>query len=282
MVWCKYRYGEEGIDWEVRHISTEKGKGVVALKDIPKGTKIMVEKLYSSPNAHPAIADLEPSGGTLEQKFALNALGSAEDGIHVCLKFSRVNHSCGANSFYNFLRLPTKTVIALVARQDIKAGEEITICYTNWDHPIAGRKSLESHKELLQRKWKIVCPPSCPCNNPAVDAKLDSFIKTNEEMIAYKNAGDYATACSIAVRMIEELEAGNHFNALIEAYTLVPGYLVHLKNRDHDREMQYVLRCETLLLQTECEESLPQCRNMKYFRAYSKLVDPTLSAFKIK
>ena len=40
--WCSLGVGEEGVDWEVRHISDEKGLGMVALRTLQEGTRILV------------------------------------------------------------------------------------------------------------------------------------------------------------------------------------------------------------------------------------------------
>ncbi|KAJ1464718.1 hypothetical protein T484DRAFT_1757893 [Baffinella frigidus] len=40
--WCALGVGEEGVDWAVRHISDEKGLGLVALRTLQEGTRILV------------------------------------------------------------------------------------------------------------------------------------------------------------------------------------------------------------------------------------------------
>ena len=40
--WCAVGAGEEGVDWKVRHISEQKGLGLVALRTLPEGFRIMV------------------------------------------------------------------------------------------------------------------------------------------------------------------------------------------------------------------------------------------------
>lgn len=45
--WCNLSAGEEGLDWEVRHISSLKGFGIVALRTLPPGFKVIVERALS-------------------------------------------------------------------------------------------------------------------------------------------------------------------------------------------------------------------------------------------
>ncbi len=50
--WCRRQEcGEEGVDWEVVPIQN-KGLGIRAKKSLPAGMKIIVEPVFSSPNAH--------------------------------------------------------------------------------------------------------------------------------------------------------------------------------------------------------------------------------------
>ena len=94
------------MDWCVRPM--------VALCQLPALYRITVERGYTSPFGHPRIADLMPEGGTLQQKFDLNKLGTCDSDDAsalssstsvICLRIARVNHACvgrcNASHFYD-------------------------------------------------------------------------------------------------------------------------------------------------------------------------------------
>jgi hypothetical protein len=98
--WCGIEYGEEDLDWKVAPVEG-KGLGVVALRQFPAKTRIMVDACQLSPTSHPATKDLMPENGSLESKLKLNALAADEEygGEEVlCLRMSRVNHTCNRNA----------------------------------------------------------------------------------------------------------------------------------------------------------------------------------------
>ena len=86
--YCALNCGEENVVWEVQFMNDQKGYGVVALCDIARGQRIMVEKIVMrkegkglrglvtdpSPTVLEALMELGPFGEdvTLEQKVALN------------------------------------------------------------------------------------------------------------------------------------------------------------------------------------------------------------------
>ena len=137
------------MDWEVRHISDEKALGLVVLRTLPEGSRIMVarpartqpalptvlaqlardavllaflwspasdaamssggsvdhvqvERGLRHPGDHPRVADLAPAGGTLVEKFRLNAMGDDSGGDVLCLRMSRANHACNNNAEHRF------------------------------------------------------------------------------------------------------------------------------------------------------------------------------------
>jgi len=103
--WCGIEYGEEDVDWMVTPVPG-KGLGVIALRDMPAAYKIIVEAGVDK--THPRVADLMPHYGSLDEKYNFNkyAFGEDENGsriVVVCLRASRVNHSCApnANNFYD-------------------------------------------------------------------------------------------------------------------------------------------------------------------------------------
>jgi len=96
--WCGVDCGEEDVDWNVTPIPG-KGLGIFALRDIPKAYKVIVEAGVDKD--HPGVADLMPHNGSLEDKYDLNKFGCivGDDMEKVlCLRMSRVNHSCTPNA----------------------------------------------------------------------------------------------------------------------------------------------------------------------------------------
>jgi len=99
--WCGVDCGEEGLDWTVSAIPG-KGLGIVALRDIPKAYRIIVEAPVEK--THPGVKDLMPLNGSLDDKYRLNKFRwEGEDGDKedvLCLRMARVNHSCAPNADY--------------------------------------------------------------------------------------------------------------------------------------------------------------------------------------
>ena len=111
--WCALRYGEEGVHWDVTFISEEKGLGVTARHDMPKGYRIMVDG--NRPKTHDRIDELMPLDGNRQRKIERNSFvfadrdrnGQMVEGINryvVCLRVARVNHSCDPNAEHMYDR----------------------------------------------------------------------------------------------------------------------------------------------------------------------------------
>ena len=173
--WCGVKYGRSGVDWEVRHISDGKGEGVVALRDFEWCERIMVDRmidgeLMAGDAARRAIVErLEPRGSEdLYEKFRINAIGSNDHrGIFggLCVNLSKANHKCQANAFTHYE--PMSKMMALIAAERIKAGDEITISYTEFLNPdtCSGKAAKGVHTEILRTQYGIVCDEGCGCNN---------------------------------------------------------------------------------------------------------------------
>jgi hypothetical protein len=169
--WCKEQSGEEYLDWDVVHIDDAKGLGIIAKRDIPMHYRIMVERVFTRPNEHPAIADLMPEGTSLYQKFQLNAMSCLPVTLStpnpppsgVCLRMSRVNHSCDENAYHQYARVGKIDYKILLASRDIKAGDEITIQYSPWNALNSSAIDPKSRIMLLHHKWGIDCPSDCVC-----------------------------------------------------------------------------------------------------------------------
>lgn len=171
--WCKFNCGEEDLDWRVQLISPEKGMGIVAIHQLPKGFRILVEKGLRQPfdEVHKqSVAALEPKGGGLRQKLELNELGCGEEELPVlCIRLSRANHSCRDNASHWY---DSKfQVKVLTAVREIQPGEEISISYTHFDN-FSNFLTPEKSRSILQQKWGIVCPSDCLCRNEVFLKKL--------------------------------------------------------------------------------------------------------------
>jgi len=66
-----------------------------------------------------------PTNGTLTDKFALNSLSTGTGRSVLCLRLSRVNHSCNPNATH--FSDETFNVKILFSERNISAGEEICI-----------------------------------------------------------------------------------------------------------------------------------------------------------
>jgi hypothetical protein len=100
--WCGLECGEEGIDFEVAPIPG-KGLGLIAKRPIPIQYRILVEGPCSED--HPALQDLMPLNGTLNEKIHLNGLGCGpEDSVDsvLCLRLARANHSCAPDAAHTY------------------------------------------------------------------------------------------------------------------------------------------------------------------------------------
>jgi hypothetical protein len=96
--WCGLEYGEEDIDFEVAPVPG-KGLGLIAKRSFPIKFRILVEGPCSE--EHPALQDLMPLNGNLQDKIQLNRLGCGDgDSLEfaLCLRLARANHSCAPNA----------------------------------------------------------------------------------------------------------------------------------------------------------------------------------------
>ncbi|KAG5946659.1 hypothetical protein E4U53_006538 [Claviceps sorghi] len=156
-----------------------KGKGLVATRDIPKGTRILCEKAlitlpghFMHPGLLPSLCqqvealsnderhaflsmhNIRPFKNAAEQYmgiFVLNCLPAEEVGEKraIFLEACRINHACDKNSLNMWNdRIKRHTVHAL---RKIHAGEEITISYIT---PFMNRQSRQRD---LQEKFRFTC-----------------------------------------------------------------------------------------------------------------------------
>ncbi len=161
--WCKIESGEEDVDWVIRDIP-KRGKGLIALRDFPRGTRIMVDRGYTAweIKQHPErLVNLEPAGGTWKEKFEYNQLDASPLPL-LCFHSIRTLHSCNPNAAHWMDE--EFQVDVLYSRRKIKAGDEITVSYHDFramDHFV----TPEQTRMALEQNCGIVCPADCACRN---------------------------------------------------------------------------------------------------------------------
>lgn len=137
-----------------------KGRGVVALVDIPKNTIISVEKclrgtpteLLEQMKIDPFVKKMCPEQGNLHDKLFTNAFGG--DILTLAPFTSYYNHNCAFNTMYCMLGLADVDLDGVVSQttKDIKAGEELCIMY----HPDM-RHEGEPYKHILHQDYICRC-----------------------------------------------------------------------------------------------------------------------------
>lgn len=180
-----------------------KGKGLVAIKKISKGTRILSERpIITTPHGEPikqlqtivsqqvdalsecqrrtflSMHNIYPYQNAAEQYFGIvrtNALPIETNGIGagIFLEACRINHACDNNARKNWNeKVERHTVYAL---RDIEQGEEITIRY------IAISKNRKARQEAFQAKFGCEC--SCrlcslpPEQSQESDKRLDEILR---------------------------------------------------------------------------------------------------------
>lgn len=193
-LWCELKCGEEDVDWKVKFISPEKGFGLVALRKLPKGFRIMVEKGLTVPFVHESqernVMALEPKGASLQEKFRFNQVSCGENqGTVFCLRLSRVNHSCDPNAAHWYDA--TYGVKVLSAVRDIEEGEEICFSYIGFND-VGCDMTAEMSRWFLEGKWGIKCPESCLCrNNNALERIREARELDHDIMVCSRSDGTF-------------------------------------------------------------------------------------------
>eukprot|EP01132_Coremiostelium_polycephalum_P008530 gene8530-10485_t len=179
-LWCKEKIGEEDIDWEVKETTDGKGLGVFALHDIPKHTKIMVDKAYRSIPEVPLefINSLMPHPGSLQDKWDLNSFFTPEGGDNLGIRLARVNMDCQNNATNKFI--PDLGVFILVSSRDIKKGEEIFIQYYFYNDFSTPKQVRELREKIISDKWDVNCKDSCICKNKEILEKIQKAHELDE------------------------------------------------------------------------------------------------------
>ncbi|KAI9029158.1 hypothetical protein DFJ74DRAFT_477675 [Hyaloraphidium curvatum] len=178
--WCKLPCGED-VDWEIRHISDDKGLGIVAKRAFAADERILVERALRRDEieGRAGVQELMPRDGSPDRKFGLNKLGS--DGQeHLCVRLSRANHACWPNAVHWFSE--EHGVKILMSLKPITAGEEITISYTGALNAEPVGLGIEASRMILEVKWGIRCPADCACRRPELVAEIERCRHLDEEI----------------------------------------------------------------------------------------------------
>ncbi|KAH7069550.1 hypothetical protein BKA63DRAFT_493796 [Paraphoma chrysanthemicola] len=183
----------------------EKGKGLVAAENIPKGTRILSEQpVITTPKRHRdeqwlkihiseqverlgeqqrhsflAMYNLYPYNNIVEQSLGIirtNGLPIEDDDIGggVFLEACRINHACDNNAHKSWNQsIKRHTVHAL---RDISKGEEITIYYLGFDSSRAIRQ------KKLREKFQFLCACRLCSLPPEQSEESDRRLKRIDEL----------------------------------------------------------------------------------------------------
>ena len=177
--WGKMESGEEDIDWVFE------GKKVMAKRDFPRGSRIMVER--GTPMAPIVTVFNGPKQGKSKPPvFCFDAL--------------RVGHSCSPNA--SFIYDNMSKVVIVLAERDIKAGEEVTMSYVPTYPPV------DDVAKILQQDFGITCPEGCACRDPV-------------RLLRIKEADDMNKNCLRLVKEGKFLEAYETTKKLLDLYDVI-------------------------------------------------------------
>lgn len=217
-----------------------KGTGIVATQDIPKGTRIMAEKpLFIVPtnimqrgnevveqyitqklkgldkDQQRAFLGLHNCHGTKLSPFLgisktnMLGLGSPPIGGGLFIEASRINHACKPNTQNSWNeRIGRETIHAV---RDIKKGEEITISYIGYFATYAERQSY------LKDKFKFDC--ACElCSLPpdqrmASDERLSIIHKLDQAILSA--GSNVKLGLGMVHGMLSLLEAEGMYNSQV-------------------------------------------------------------------
>ncbi|KAG6250033.1 hypothetical protein E4U23_001709 [Claviceps purpurea] len=194
--------------WYALEDVPNKGKGLIATRNIPRGTRILSEEaLFTIPNVTDvkeafrlicqqvaalsnekrqgflSMHNIYPFNDTEERYvgiFETNCLPAGGSPIPhtraICLESCRINHDCKNNAAYDWNdNIKRNTVHAI---RDINVGEEITASY------LVFLISRESRQRMLENSYRFTCLCSL-CSLPKEhsqerDRKIDQIVRLGE------------------------------------------------------------------------------------------------------
>ena len=207
--WCKVGCGEEDVDWVIRDFPG-RGKGLVALRDFPRGARIMVDRGYTSfeiKQNPQRLANREPAGGTWKEKFEHNQLDAKPLPL-LCFHTICTLHSCNPNAAHWIDE--EFQVDVLYSRRTIKAGDEITVSYHDFramDHFVTPEEARMS----LEESCGIVCPADCACRDETEIAQVRQAQSLEKTYLSLARACKIKEAFKVAkklLRLYEDMNIG--------------------------------------------------------------------------
>lgn len=264
-----------------------KGKGVVALLNIPAGTRITKEAPYMIMTAgNPSEVDTNITKALTKldekQRSAFQSLHNA-DPSHPCANYAifntnalplgvnspkaavyptlcRINHSCLPNAHHSWNEnLKMETFHAL---RNIRRGEEVTIAYTV-DGPRAQRRAL------LQNKFGFECQcEACGASDEEVAASdarrrqiADLDERIGQPMRLRMMPGTVRAECACLVALLEEEYRGL---TALAARTHYDAFQVAVCHRDLAGARKYATEAYECRVLVEGEDG-PETRRMRKF-----------------
>ncbi|KAF2069194.1 hypothetical protein CYY_009484 [Polysphondylium violaceum] len=269
-LWCKEQICEEDIDWEIRQ-TPHKGLGVFAKRDLPKHTRIMVDRGYRTIQETPFafIDSLVPTNGTLQEKWDTNSFYTPEGGDNLGIRLARVNHECRNNATNKFV--PDLNTFILIAIRDIKQDEEINIQYYFYNDFSTSKEIRDARPSIIKPKWEVDCKPDCICLDQNIrdriqkahelDASIPSLPLRTEDQI--KNA---LKQVDTLIEMSQELSSG----IMPLARTYYDGFQIAITNKKtfplHKKYIEkYLEACQVV----ESKHSLAYREALQYLQTPS-------------
>ena len=239
--WCTVEYGEEDLDWFVTDIPG-KGLGIKAKRNIPALYRIIVDGPRSVDFS--AVQDLMPHGGSPEEKFHFNKIATDEGESVLCLRISRVNHSCRENAFHYWDR--TFKVKILFSEREIQEGEEICFSYKNHTDISAG-VSFEYGRSILNLKWGIRCPPTCLCYDHEAEKIKNKCFQLDKDIMDLAVHGQVEKALTKAKSLLK-YEEENGYSWCSKKRTLYDAFQVAIMKKKTLKEGEEYIRkvCEIM------------------------------------
>ena len=164
-----------------------------------------------------------PAGGTLEEKFELNAISGRrhpEKKNFVALRIARVNHCCNNNADHTYD--DEKGVQILFSNRKIQSGEEICIDYgvcceiniSKNEEFNSNQDELLNNKENLKTRWGITCPLDCSCNDSSMEELIIRGRKLSRDANRLFSIGKRAAAFKAIkeILIIQNLIKSNTFS----------------------------------------------------------------------
>jgi hypothetical protein len=176
--WGKLECGEKDVDW------VAEDKKVIAKRDFPRGSRIMVER--GTPMAPIlTIIDGPKRENSKPAVFCNDAL--------------RVGHSCSPNASFIFDK--TSRVVVVFADRDIKAGEEITMDYVSQYPPV------NDVPKVLKEDYGIECPEGCVCRDPVRLQRIHEADEMDKAVLRLVKEGKFLDAYEMAKKLLDLYDA---------------------------------------------------------------------------